>query len=204
MKRLFAAAIGFIAIMLTVAGCTGRPPVLNDDGWITLLDGSEESLSRNWDRVGTANWRIYRGSAVADAQTAKGSSFLVSKNNYTDFQVRVEFWASHDANSGVYMRCADRKKITDTSCYEANIFDQRPDPLFGTGAIMHITPVNPMPKAGGKWNTYEITVRGNQITVWLNGHYTAEARDNKLKSGPIALQYGRGEVRFRKVQIKPI
>jgi hypothetical protein len=204
MKRLFATAMGVAAIIFTIAGCTSRPPVLNDDGWITLFDGTEESLSKNWDRVGTANWRLYRGAVMADAQTGKGSSFLVSKNNYTDFLLRVEFWVSHNANSGVYMRCADRKKITDTSCYEANIFDQRPDPLFGTGAIMHITPVNPMPKAGGKWNTYEITVRGNQISVWLNNSYTADARDNKLKSGPIALQYGRGDVRFRKVQVKPI
>jgi hypothetical protein len=32
--------------------------------------------------------------------------------------------------------------------------------------------VNPMPKAGGKWNTYEITAKGRQITVVLNGQKT--------------------------------
>ena len=130
--------------------------------------------------------------------------FLVSKNSYQDFVIRVEFWVSDDANSGIYMRCADPKNITDKSCYEANIFDQRPDPSFGTGAIMHITKVSPMPKAGGKWNTYEITVKGPRLTVLLNGIQTVDVQDSKFGSGPIALQWGRGVVKFRKVQIKPL
>ena len=93
------------------------------------------------------------------------------------------------------------KNITDKTCYEANIFDQRPDPTFGTGAIVHIVPVSPMPKAGGKWNTYDITVQGEQLTVKLNNVVTARVQDQKLASGPIALQYAAGVVKFRKVQI---
>ena len=56
--------------------------------------------------------------------------------------------------------------------------------------------------AGGKWNTYEITAKGPQLTVRLNGTVTAQAEDRKLISGPIALQYMAGTVRFRRVQIK--
>jgi len=134
----------------------------------------------------------------------KGGGFLVSKNSYQDFVIRVEFWVSDDANSGIYMRCADPKNITDKSCYEANIYDQRPDPSFGTGAIMHIATVSPMPKAGGKWNTYEITAKGPRLTVMLNGIQTVDVQDSKFASGPIALQWGRGVVKFRKVQIKPL
>jgi hypothetical protein len=118
--------------------------------------------------------------------------------------IRVEFWASDDANSGIFMRCADPKNITDKSCYEANIFDQRPDPTYGTGAIVHIAKISTMPKAGGKWNTYEITAKGPRLTVMLNGAQTVDVQDSKFASGPIALQWGRGVVRFRKVQIKPL
>jgi 3-keto-disaccharide hydrolase len=81
-----------------------------------------------------------------------------------DFQIYVEFWASDDANSGIFIRCQEPTKITDRSCYEVNIFDQRKDPTYGTGGIVHFVEVNPMPKAGGKWNTYEITAKGRQIT----------------------------------------
>jgi hypothetical protein len=102
------------------------------------------------------------------------------------------------------MRCANPNEITDKSCYEANIYDQRPDPSFGTGAITNIAKVSPMHKAGGKWNTYEITAKGPALTVVLNGVVTATAQDSKFISGPIALQWGKGVVKFRKVQIRPL
>ena len=102
------------------------------------------------------------------------------------------------------MRCADAQAPTDKTCYEANIFDQRPDPTYGTGAIVHIAAVSPMPKAGGKWNTYDITVKGTRLTLTLNGVRTVDVEDSKFPSGPIALQYAAGVMKFRKVQIKPL
>ena len=57
----------------------------------------------------------------------------------------------------------------DRTCYEVNIFDQRPDPTYGTGAIVNFVEVDPMPKAGGKWNTFEITAKGRHLVVVLNG-----------------------------------
>jgi hypothetical protein len=38
----------------------------------------------------------------------------------------------------------------------------------------------------------------------LNGQKTADVQDTKHLSGPFALQYGAGVVKFRKVQIKPL
>lgn len=200
MSRLF---VIVVLLATALAGCNSRPPIqAESSNWITLFDGTEDTLIKNWNRVGDANWRIYRGTVMADAKKSKPGAFLVSKKAYKDFQLRVEFWSSPDANSGIYMRCADPKKITDRTCYEANIYDQRPDPSFGTGALVHIATVHPMPKAGGKWNTYEITVEGDRISVWLNGQLTVDVVDKKLASGPIALQYGAGAVRFRNVQVR--
>ncbi len=144
------------------------------------------------------------GVVQADRKTGKDSGFLVTKNAYRDFQLRAEFWVSNDANGGIYMRCANPKVITDKSCYEANIFDQRPDPSFGTGGITHHVKVTTALKAGGKWNTYEITAKGPNIVVVLNGIKTAELNHSEFASGPIALQHGAGTIKFRKVQIKPL
>ena len=119
--------------------------------------------------------------------------------------LRVEFWSSDDANSGVFVRCQDPRTITDENCYEANIFDQRPDPSYGTGAIVKVAKApDPMPKAGGKWNTYEISARGTRLVLVLNGVKTVDVEDPKLASGPFALQWGRGTIKFRKVEIKPL
>ena len=63
-----------------------------------------------------------------------------------------------------------------------NIFDQRPDPTYGTGGIVHFAEVNPMPKAGGKWNTFEITAKGRVISVLMNGQKTVELRNGHVRS----------------------
>ena len=61
--------------------------------------------------------------------------------------------------------------------------------------IVKVVPVAaPMPKAGGKWNTYEITMRGTRLVVVLNGQKTVDFQDSKLASGPFALQWGRGTI----------
>jgi hypothetical protein len=141
---------------------------------------------------------------VADNRTSKDPAYLLSKEPYKDFMLHVEFWASDDANSGIFLRCSDPEKVADTTCYEVNVYDQREDPTYGTGAIVKFAEVNPMPKAGGKWNTYEITVKGRQITAVLNGEKTAELHNGLFAEGPFALQHGAGVMKFRKVAIKPL
>ena len=129
-------------------------------------------------------------------------AFSCRRRSYSDLEIRVEFWVDEGANSGVYLRCQDPVKITDKTCYEANIFDKRPDQSGRTGAIVHVAKPLAVVDAGGKWNTYEITAKGPQLIVRLNGTLTAQAQDEKFTSGPIALQYMAGTVRFRRVQIR--
>jgi hypothetical protein len=170
-------------------------------GWVTLFDG--KTLD-HWNRLGEANWTIVDGVVQADTRVGEGAAYLVSKQAYSDFQLKVEFWVDAVANSGIFIRCRDPHKISATTGYEVNIFDTRPDPTYGTGAIVDVAKVDPMPKAGGRWNTYEITAKGPQLTVVLNGTTTVDTQDSKFASGPIALQYGTGVVKFRKVEIKPL
>jgi 3-keto-disaccharide hydrolase len=189
-------AVGALVLVLSSCATGG-----GGAGWTTLVDGTKGM--ENFNKVGDANWTATDG-AIQATQGGKEGAYLVSKGTYKDFMMRVEFWASDDANSGIFLRCQDPTKITDETCYEANIFDQRPDPTYGTGAIVKVAKVEPMPKAGGKWNTYEITLRGSNLVLVLNGVKTVDVQDSKLSSGPIALQWGRGTVKFRKVEIKPI
>ncbi len=55
-------------------------------------------------------------------------------------------------------------------------------------------------------------VKGNEITVLLNGVQTAKVTNDELKEGPFALQYGTlppkgepgGAIKWRKVQVRPL
>lgn len=180
-----------------VAASLCATPALAGARFRPLFDG--RSLA-GWDAIGDANWRIEDGAIMAD----KGAmSFLVSHSGYRDFDLRAEFWVSADANSGIFIRCSDRSEITATNAYECNIFDTRPDPSYGTGAIVNVAKVSPMPKAGGQWNTMLIEARGDRFSLTLNGRKTVNrARDAAHAAGPIALQYGAGIVKFRKVEIR--
>ncbi len=172
-----------------------------DNGWVTLIDGTQGM--ENFNILGDANWSAQTNAIQATEGSA--ASFLVSKKSYSDFSLRIAFWASKDANSGIFMRCQDPSSVNDRNCYEANIFDQRPDPSFGTGGIVHIGAVaEPRPTAGEKWNIYVLTVQGDHLLVELNGKTTVDVRDSQFSSGPFALQWGRGALRFRKVEIKEL
>ena len=201
MRRRFAIATVVLAAGLQLAGCAHEPGATSG-GWVTLLDGSSMN---GWYPVGDANWRVEGGAVVADKLTGKATGFLVSDKSYGDFELHVEFWASDDANSGIYMRCGNPVVFTDKICYEANIFDQRKDPTYGTGGMPNFAKViPPAQKAGGKWNTYSITLKGTQIVLVLNGVKTAETNDSSMKEGQIALQYAQGAVKFRSVRIREL
>ena len=188
-----------VLLMSGLGACAAFAP---KSAGITLIDGAQ-GLD-NFSRFGEAAWAAADG-AVQSSGGGKDPSYLVSKASFKDFALRVEFWASDDANSGVFIRCADPAKTTDETCYEANIFDQRPDPTYGTGAIVKVAPVaQPMPKAGSRWNVYEITAKGDRIVLVLNGKTTVDTRDSRHAAGPIALQWARGTLKFRKVVVRPL
>ena len=197
--------LGTALLLIGFAAFSYSQQASGQTGWVTLFDGKNLD---NWNKIGDANWRIEDGAVVAD----KGNGFLVSKNSYGDFQLRAEFWVDDDANSGIFIRCVDPDKVTGSNAYEVNIWDRRPDPTYGTGGIVNVAKVDPMPKAAGKWNVYEIIAQGPKFTVTLNGQKTVDgAQDAKFANGRIALQHGlglndndKGVVKFRKVEIKPL
>jgi hypothetical protein len=173
-------------------------------GWTQLFDG--KSLD-GWDQVGTANWRVEDGALVADKTTAAigtAGGHLVSKNSYKNHMIYAEFWSDEKANSGIFVRCKDPKVIGARVCYEMNIFDSRPDPSYGTGAIVYVAEANPALKAAGKWNTFEITADKRHLTITLNGTKTADVSNGMFEEGHFTLQWGSGVVKFRKVAVKPL
>ena len=200
MTRWATLAIALLFSAIATVQYTGTAS--GQDGWTALFDG--KNLDQ-WDGDGTASFVIEDGAVTAkDKKDPKAvASYLITKKSYKDFAIRAEFWVSNDANSGIFIRC-NPKAIGAKTCYELNIFDTRPDPTYGTGSIVYIAEVNPMPKAGGKWSTMEVTAKGRQLTMLFDGKETVNVRNGLFEEGHIALQFGVGTVKFRKVEIKPL
>ena len=195
MKRVAVIVAGLIVF---TAASSLTPGAQAQGGWTTLFDGKNIDA---FNKVGDANWTIADGVLQAD----KGmGGYLVTKQPYTDFEIRAEFWVDTPANSGIFIRCENPQMPGAEACYEVNIFDTRPDPTYGTGAIVNVAKVATPIKAGGKWNTYEIRAQGSHLMVTLNGMKTADVQDTKHARGPFALQYGAGVVKFRSVQVRAL
>jgi len=199
MKQRTAIAAALLASSVAAFGLTQTGFAAQAGGMVTLLDGTNMN---NFTPVGDANWRVAEGAVQAD----KGmGGFLVSKNSYTNFYIRAEVWVDTPANSGIFIRCADPAKPGAMACYEVNIFDTRPEKEYGTGAIVNVAKVNPMPIAANKWNVLEIEANGPVFNITFNGQKTVvNARDTAHAAGPFALQYGAGVVKFRKVEIRQL
>jgi hypothetical protein len=197
MRRAVVLTVALLAVGI-VAGV--QPPVrlaAQAGGFTTLLDGT--SL-KGWNIVGDANWEVVDGAV----QATRGAGYLVTPVSYGDFQITLEFWVTDDANSGVFIRCADPKMITAMNSYEVNIFDRRPDPTYRTGGIVNVAAPSSVINTGGKWNTFDITAQGPKMVVVLNGTRVVDVEHKQHTRGPIALQYGAGTVKFRNVRIRTL
>lgn len=201
MKKNLAFAVVMLAVALTVAGC-GQ--MTTTQGWIALIDGN--AGMENWSVSGSAaNWRAENGAIQADKTTGKGASVLVSKRAFRDIELYAEFQASDDTNSGIYVRAPDPTTVnTASGAYEIQIWDKNPNPAYSTGSLVNVAAVNPIYKAGGRWNTYEIYAKGTEITVKLNGVVTVSTQAAKTHEGRIGLQFNGGPIKFRKLLVREL
>jgi hypothetical protein len=174
------------------------------EGWTLLFDG--RALA-GWTPVGKADWHVEDGTITFST----GQGMLVTDRSFGNYELSLEFMGEKTANSGVFIRCpaVGAGNVSQTSCYEVNIFD--PHETAPTGSIVGVHSVLPnRPDTADKWNTYRITARGAHLTIVLNGQTTADLDETQMKlvSGTIALQAGGpggpGRIRFRNIKIRPL
>ena len=191
-----------VAALLLLIGFMSAQPSTEASGqpggqWTTLFDGSTLD---GWNVLGDAGWELVDGAVEGDGD----AGFLVTAESYGDFQLTLEFWIGDDSNSGVFVRCSDPNEVGAANSYEVNIADTHENPDNRSGSIVRVTGPAHTVETAGKWNTYDITARGERLTVTLNGITTADVENGEHASGPIALQHRTGIVKFRNVRIRQL
>lgn len=202
MKREIAFAVALLAVALTFTGCGSMN---SSAGWTTLIDGTT-GMDNFTVSGSSANWRAAEGAIQADKlNSGTGASVLITKKNYRDMDVYAEFWASDDTNSGIYVRAPDPANVnTASGAYEIQIWDKNPAQQYSTGSLVNVAAVQPIHKAGGRWNTLEIHVQGTEIAVKLNGVATASTKAAKTHEGRIGIQFNAGPIKVRKLQVRQL
>lgn len=179
------------------------------EGFRPLFNGKDLTGWKLRNPQGTPTWSVKDGVLVNDVSGGKHGTDLVSEQKFGDFVLRYEYKIAKGANSGVYLRGRHEIQVLDD--YERG----RPS-KGGNGAIYNTAPVTKFAsKPADEWQTAEATIKGNKVTVVLNGEKvhdnvtvdkaTGGELDNKVdQPGSIMLQGDHGSISFRKIEIKEL
>jgi hypothetical protein len=154
------------------------------------------------------NWSVKDGQIVF---SGKGHN-LVSTKKYKDFEMIVDWLITKEGDSGIYLRGTPQVQIWDTSRVDVGA-------QVGSGGLYNNNKDNvrdPLKVADnpvGEWNTFRITMIGENVTVYLNGELVVDnvKMDNFwdrsipiFESGTIELQAHGNELLFRDIYVREI
>jgi thiamine biosynthesis lipoprotein len=156
-------------------------------GWEDLL---AEGLA-GWEALGTQE-----GYAVNDGVLqvpARGGGHLVTRRDFRDFELRLDFKISRMANSGLFLRGARDGGDPAYSGCEIQILDDfnweretnsKLRPYQFTGGLYGALAPGPDKELlpPGEWNTYEVVYRGERLAVALNGRTLYDVRTTELEA----------------------
>jgi hypothetical protein len=203
-------------------------------GWVLLFDGQSAD-----------GWLVGDGEAVPVANVQDGAInphkvgagrkvyLMYTKHTFGDFVLSLDFKVTERCNSGVFFRVGDSQDPVQTGL-EMQVYDSAGKPVDGEdgkysscGAIYGaLAPSADAMKPAGEWNHAEITAKGANVTVVLNGRqvidmdldrWTAAGRnpdgtENKFKSalknfpraGHIGLQDHNHDVWFKNIKVRAL
>lgn len=181
------------------------PPKRTPGKPIDLFNGKDVSGWLCQDPHHPMGWFVKGGILMNEGKQACN---IYTKQKFNDFKLDVEFNVDPQSNSGVYLRGRDEIQILDGY--------NRPMDVHSQGALYgFIVPSVKADKPAGEWQTFQITLIANHVTVIENGTkiidnaevpgLTGGALDaNEKGPGPIMLQGDHGKVQFRKVRLTPL
>jgi hypothetical protein len=180
-------------------------------GWQGLIDGgparvaalpTEERtrLQAAADARMREHWRVETGELVFDG---KGES-LQSTAPFRDFELYADWRIEKGGDSGLYLRGTPQVQIWDNPIGSGALFNNEKSP--SRPLVLADRPV-------GEWNRTHVVMRGDRVSVWLNGVLVTD--DVPLENywnrgaalpdaGPIELQAHGTPLRFRNVFVREI
>jgi cytochrome c len=212
---------------------TTRPPIntLTAEeraaGFELLFDGSSLAEWRGYQRdTVPADWRAEDG-LFACVPGGDGGD-IVTREQFGDFELRLEWKISRAGNSGVMFRSTEKYDAPWKTGPEMQILDD--DMAGGDLAAMYLSGSDydmaarsrDMLRPTGAWNEFRIIAKGKHVQYWFNGakvvEYTVDSPDwlrrldaskfkpypehGRLKQGHIVLQNHGNMVWFRNIRIK--
>ncbi|MBN8734165.1 MAG: DUF1080 domain-containing protein [Acidobacteria bacterium] len=208
----------------TLLASAALPLLRSEDKWINLFDG--QSLTGWTPSENKSSWKVTGGCLSADGPRSHlFYSGPVSQHRFKNFELEVEALAKARANSGVYFHTEFQDsgwpakgfeiQVNGSALGERGYLERKK-----TGSLYGVRNVYKQLIADDTWFRLNLSVRGKNIQVRINGtlvtEYTEPAtplladntaeRGRLLSSGTIALQcHDEGsKALYRAVRIRPL
>ncbi len=199
-----------------------------DDGWTGLLQDP------------AAQWRGYRLDSLPagwhfDSTTrvltrATGGGDIVTRDQYGDFELELEWKIDSAGNSGIFYRATEGTDVIYMNATEMQILDNAghadgKNALTSTGSNYALyAPTIAAARPVGEWNEVRIVANGAHVEHWLNGtkvveyemgsdDWAARVQDSKFAQWPeygqsmtghLGLQDHGDVVSFRNIRVRGI
>jgi Domain of Unknown Function (DUF1080) len=205
-------------------------------GWQGHIDMNERAkvtgdalakLKASRDALMAETWKVVDGviehTPKVNEKGNKTGCSLQTVKDYGDFQWHVEWKIEKGGDSGLYLRGNPQVQIWDSDNLAASL---KADWGTGSGGLWN----NPLPKGAdpksvgkvplkkadkpvGEWNKFIITMKGNKVTILLNGELVVDdaplanywQKGEPLPAtGPLELQYHGDRLWFKNIYIKEL
>ncbi|MEY4646233.1 MAG: hypothetical protein RIQ98_69, partial [Bacteroidota bacterium] len=147
-------------------------------GWKGLVDNPVKRRKMSADTL--AMKQIKADSIMHKGWIAQGEELhftghgdnLCSAKDYQDFEMYIDWKIEKEGDAGIYLRGSPQVQIWDIAL-------TRVGAQVGSGGLYNnqINPKNPIKVADnpvGEWNTFRITMRGERVSVYLNGEQVVD------------------------------
>lgn len=172
----------FLVIIMVLPGFGQK------DGWISIFDG--KSLNGWRVNENPETFTVVDGAIVAFGPRAHlFYDGEVMNHNFKDFEWKADVMTTPGSNSGMYIHTAFLDEGWPSEGIEIQVNNSHGD-WRRTASVYALKDVKEAPARDNEWFTQHIIVKGNKITVKVNGKTINEYTDTegKLKGGTVALQ----------------
>ena len=146
-----------------------------DQGWEVLFDGTSTDAFRGWksDSFPKEGWEIEPDGSLHAAHKSRD---IITRKQYTDFDLRLEWKLSRGANSGLMYRVKEQGGGPHSTGPEYQIIDDPRVHKSSTASLYDmITPNDKAElKPAGQWNSTRIVVQNDNVQHYLNGELVVE------------------------------
>ncbi len=218
-------ALGFALFSSSLAAVPpGKPAELDRDpaGWTDLLAEGGPEL-KGWTRTihhpgeklsEKSQWSFDPSTGVLACEGNGGHDWLRWDKELGDFVYHVEWkftpvtTGKKGYNSGLYVRNSADARVW----HQAQVGGGPDAFLFGETLVggelkrfnLSKQQADKRVRPAGEWNIFEITCKGKDVALWVNGEVVVDWHDCGVEKGFVGLEAEGYRIEFRNVKVKPL